>query len=53
MQYCRSEELVEPQLSALAKLCAYCIYATSIANNTMKTNSLKRTRSQMDSEVSK
>lgn len=48
----RSEELVEPQSSALAKLCAYCVFAASIPQGNSSVNFRKRSRRQMEAEVS-
>lgn len=50
----RSEELVEPQASALAKLCAYCVFAAlEFQNNATPghVNSRKRSRRDMEGEV--
>jgi hypothetical protein len=50
----RSEELVEPQASALAKLCAYCVFAAlEFQNNATpgQVNSRKRSRRDMEGEV--
>uniref|UniRef100_A0A1B6MRZ1 Mediator of RNA polymerase II transcription subunit 24 n=1 Tax=Graphocephala atropunctata TaxID=36148 RepID=A0A1B6MRZ1_9HEMI len=46
----QSEDLIEPQSSALAKLCAYCIFATSISSGSSNSNSSKRSRHKMESE---
>ncbi|KAJ4445325.1 hypothetical protein ANN_07130 [Periplaneta americana] len=49
----RSEELVEPQASALAKLCAYCVFAAlEFQSNTTpgQVNSRKRSRRDMEGE---
>jgi hypothetical protein len=50
----RSEELVEPQASALAKLCAYCVFAALEFQNIATpghVNSRKRSRRDMEGEV--
>jgi uncharacterized membrane protein len=50
----RSEDLVEPQASALAKLCAYCVFAAlEFQNNATpgQVNSRKRSRRDMEGEV--
>jgi hypothetical protein len=50
----RSEELVEPQASALAKLCAYCVFAAlEFQNNATPghVNSRKRSRRDLEAEV--
>jgi hypothetical protein len=50
----RSEELVEPQASALAKLCAYCVFgALEFQNNATpaQVNSRKRSRRDTEGEV--
>uniref|UniRef100_A0A1B6DIW1 Mediator of RNA polymerase II transcription subunit 24 n=1 Tax=Clastoptera arizonana TaxID=38151 RepID=A0A1B6DIW1_9HEMI len=46
----QSEELVEPQSSALAKLCAYCIFAASISQGKVTDKSKKRSRKHFDSD---
>ncbi|XP_069683870.1 mediator of RNA polymerase II transcription subunit 24 isoform X2 [Periplaneta americana] len=49
----QSEELVEPQASALAKLCAYCVFAAlEFQSNTTpgQVNSRKRSRRDMEGE---
>ncbi|XP_063216057.1 mediator of RNA polymerase II transcription subunit 24 [Bacillus rossius redtenbacheri] len=49
----QSEELVEPQASALAKLCAYCVYAALEFQNTLtpaQSNSQKRNRREVESD---
>lgn len=46
----QSEELVEPQSSALAKLCAYCVFAASIPQGNSTLNARKRSRRQMEAE---
>jgi hypothetical protein len=51
---CRSEELVEPQASALAKLCAYCVFsALEFQSNATpgQVNSRKRSRRDTEGEV--
>ena len=52
MIFFRSEELVEPQSSILAKLCVYCIFSTLEYNNTnpQHGNSRKRTRRDLDAD---
>ncbi|XP_046996635.1 mediator of RNA polymerase II transcription subunit 24 [Schistocerca americana] len=50
-----SDELVEPQSSALAKLCAYCVYAALEAQNSAMQgtgghNSRKRSRTRREAE---
>ncbi|PSN33113.1 hypothetical protein C0J52_23117 [Blattella germanica] len=50
----QSEELVEPQASALAKLCAYCVFAAlEFQNNTTpgQVNSRKRSWREMEGEL--
>lgn len=48
----RSEELVEPQSSVLAKLCVYCIFSTLEYTNTNSKhgNNRKRTHRDLDAE---
>ncbi|XP_060828388.1 mediator of RNA polymerase II transcription subunit 24 isoform X2 [Bombus pascuorum] len=48
----RSEELVEPQSSVLAKLCVYCIFSTLEYNNSnpSRGNSKKRVRRDIDAD---
>ncbi|XP_033301572.1 mediator of RNA polymerase II transcription subunit 24 isoform X2 [Bombus bifarius] len=48
----RSEELVEPQSSVLAKLCVYCIFSTLEYNNSnpSRGNSKKRVRRDLDAD---
>lgn len=48
----RSEELVEPQSSILAKLCVYCIFSTLEYNNSnpYRGNSKKRVRRDLDAD---
>lgn len=43
---------MEPQSSALAKLCAYCVFAASIPQGNSSVTARKRTRRQMEAEVS-
>lgn len=49
---CRSDELVEPQSSILAKLCVYCIFSTLEYNNSnpYRGNSRKRVRHDLDAD---
>lgn len=48
----RGKKLIEPQSSALAKLCVYCIYSSLEFSNSspQQTNIRKRTRKDTDSE---
>nr|CAD7433236.1 unnamed protein product [Timema monikensis] len=46
----QSEELVEPQASALAKLCAYCVFAALEYQNNSAPGSRKRSRRDKESE---
>ncbi|XP_021940557.1 mediator of RNA polymerase II transcription subunit 24, partial [Zootermopsis nevadensis] len=47
----QSDELVEPQASALAKLCAYCVFAAlEFQNNTAPGHVNSRKRSRRDTE---
>lgn len=50
--YYRSEELVEPQSSILAKLCVYCIFSTLEYNNSnpYRGNNRKRVRRDLDAD---
>ena len=52
MNFYRSEELVEPQSSVLAKLCVYCIFSTLEYNNSSpcRGNNRKRVRRDLDAE---
>lgn len=49
---CRSDELVEPQSSILAKLCVYCIFSTLEYNNSnpYRSNNRKRVRRDLDAD---
>ncbi|CAG2056138.1 unnamed protein product [Timema podura] len=46
----QSEELVEPQASALAKLCAYCVFAALECQNNSAPGSRKRSRRDKEPE---
>ena len=52
MNFYRSEELVEPQSSVLAKLCVYCIFSTLEYNSSSpcRGNNRKRVRRDLDAE---
>lgn len=51
--YHRSEDLVEPQSSGFAKLCAYCIFATSTSNGHSNCKSTKGSQPLMETDVSR
>lgn len=46
---CRNVELIEPQQTALAKLCSYCIYASvELQQNSIVKNDVHKTTNSMD-----
>lgn len=47
--YCRNVELIEPQQTALAKLCSYCIYASvELQQNSIVKNDIHKATNNMD-----
>lgn len=47
--FCSNVELIEPQQTALAKLCSYCIYASvELQQNSIVKNEVHKTTNNMD-----
>lgn len=49
LYFFRNVELIEPQQTALAKLCSYCIYASvELQQNSIVKNEVYKTTNNMD-----
>lgn len=51
LNFCRADKLVEPKLSAYAKLCVYCIFAALEFSNYSPQQTSSRKRARKDQEI--